>query len=238
MEGWLKLHRELLDKPIWTLSTPEQKTILITLLLMANHDQNKWEFKGQQYICRPGQFITSLESITEKAGKGVSIRNTRTALKRFEKMEFLTNESTKQNRLITICNWPIYQAKKDDTDKQYDNQVTNDRQTGDKQVTTNKNNKNDLKNNKIIYFQNPDLNDLFFSFLDNRKKLKKPATEKAIQLLVKKLNSFPDDQCRIRSIEKSIMSGYSDVFEQKGPTTNEKQPQFSESGVQLQPLYR
>lgn len=37
MQGWIKLHRELLDKPIWTESTPEQKTILITLLMMANH---------------------------------------------------------------------------------------------------------------------------------------------------------------------------------------------------------
>ncbi|MCA5964224.1 hypothetical protein LC724_33295 [Blautia sp. RD014234] len=36
-KGWIKIHRELLDKPIWQLSTPEQKSILITLLLMANH---------------------------------------------------------------------------------------------------------------------------------------------------------------------------------------------------------
>src|SRR5690554_3954174 len=88
--SWIKLYRETLDKPIWLTSTPEQKTIFITLLLMANHADNEWEFKGERYVCKPGQFITSLERIAKKSGKGISIQNVRTALKRFEKYEFLT----------------------------------------------------------------------------------------------------------------------------------------------------
>ena len=40
--GWIKLYRVLLDKYIWLRSTPEQKVILITLLLMANHEPHKW----------------------------------------------------------------------------------------------------------------------------------------------------------------------------------------------------
>ena len=34
-QGWIKLHRGLLEKPIWTAATPEQKVLLITLLMMA-----------------------------------------------------------------------------------------------------------------------------------------------------------------------------------------------------------
>ena len=41
LDGWIRVHRELLDKPIWLNSTPEQKTILITLLLMANFKENE-----------------------------------------------------------------------------------------------------------------------------------------------------------------------------------------------------
>lgn len=111
MEGWIKIYREILNKPIWLLSTPEQKTILITILLMANHEENEWEWKGGRYICQHGQMITSLEKIAKKAGKGISIQNVRTALVRFEKYGFITNESTNSNRLITICNWEDYQAK-------------------------------------------------------------------------------------------------------------------------------
>lgn len=142
INGWIKLYRKLLDKAIWTLSTPEQKTILITLLLMANHEEKDWEWKGKRFICKPGQLVTSLEKIAKEAGKGISIRNVRTAIDRFQNFGFLTNESTKQSRLITICNWEGYQQIEECADKEADKQLTNDRQTTDKRLTTNKNDKN------------------------------------------------------------------------------------------------
>lgn len=143
MSGWIKVHRELLDKPIWIESTPEQKTILITLLAMANHQEKQWEWQGQPYKVEPGQFITSLESIAQKCGKGVSIQNVRTALKRFEKYGFLTNKSTNKNRLITIVNWVFYQGNNDELT----NELTSNQQATNKQLTTNKNDK-ELKNDK------------------------------------------------------------------------------------------
>ena len=146
-EGWIKLHRELLNKSIWTCSTPAQKVILITLLMMANHEGREWEFKGRRIKLQPGQFITSLPSIAKMAGDGVSIRNIRTALKRFEEYEFLTDESTVNGRLITICNWERYQRGIEEGDRLTDRQVTDGWQTGDRRVTANNNNKND---NNII----------------------------------------------------------------------------------------
>lgn len=139
MEGWIKLHRELLEKPIWEGSTPEQKVILIALLTMANHKEKEWEFNGEKYKALPGQFVTSLDSIVKKSGNGVSIRNVRTAIQRFEKFGFLTNKSTNKNRLITIVNWALYQVGEEQGDKQTDKQLTSNRQATDKQLTTNKN---------------------------------------------------------------------------------------------------
>lgn len=147
MEGWIKLHRELLDKPIWVLSSPEQRCILIALLLMANHEGKEWEWMGKKFTCRPGQMITSLDKISQAAGKGISIQNVRTALSRFEKYEFLTNESTKQNRLITICNWDRYQSLEIEANKGGNSQLTNNQQTTNNQLTTNKNDK-ECKNEK------------------------------------------------------------------------------------------
>jgi len=141
VEGWLKLYRCLIEKPIWKLSTPAQKTILITLLCMVNHDAEEWEWKGKKYICKPGQKITSLDKIRKECGKGVSIQNIRTAFVRFEKLEFLTYESTKESRLVTILNWELYQS--------CENNQQSNQQTGNKGVTTNKNDKND-KNIKDI----------------------------------------------------------------------------------------
>lgn len=142
MEGWIKLYRELLGKTIWKNSTGKQNAILATILLLANHEQNEWEWKGKKYYVKPGQFITSLSSIAKYSGKDVSIQNVRTALKRFEKLEFLTNKSTKQCRLITIVNWGKYQGAESKPNKRPNNQLTNDQQRPNNQLTTNNNDNN------------------------------------------------------------------------------------------------
>lgn len=146
-EGWIKLHRELLDKSIWTCSTPAQKVILITLLMMANHEGREWEFKGKRIKLQPGQFITSLPAIAKLAGAGVSVQNVRTALKRFAEYEFLTDESTADGRLITICNWERYQRENEEPNSQTNRPLTDHQQTANRPLTANKNDKND---NNII----------------------------------------------------------------------------------------
>lgn len=138
-QGWIKLHRELSEKAIWTDSTPEQKIILITILMMANHKEKEWEWKGSRFKANPGQFVTSLEKVADKCGKGVTIQNVRTALRRFEKYDFLTNESTNRNRLITVVNWGFYQSEENTTNKQTNKQLTSNQQATNKQLTTNKN---------------------------------------------------------------------------------------------------
>ena len=160
MAGWIKLHRVLLEKAIWKASTPEQKTIFITLLLMANHDLNEWEWKGKKFSIKSGQFITSLDGIKKKAGKNIKTQNIRSAIKRFEKYDFLTNESTKTGRLITICNWNRYQLILNDTNIEGNKEVTKSQQRGNKALTPNKNDKND-KNDKNKEEQNSWFNEFW-----------------------------------------------------------------------------
>lgn len=149
--GWVKLYRELKSKSIWQLSSPEQKTVLITILMCVNHEENKWEWQGKQFACKPGQMITSLSSLKKECGDGISTQNVRTSLDRFEKLGFLTNESTKTGRLITIVNWGIYQGY-DDGDQQSNQQrpnkeLTKSQQRPNKELTPNKNDK-EYKNEK------------------------------------------------------------------------------------------
>ena len=146
MEGWIKLHRELVEKAIWTQSTPEQASILITLLTMANHEEKEWIWKGKKFKAKPGQIVTSLDSIKKRCPRGISIGQIRTCLVKFENLEFLANESTKTGRLISIVNWEIYQAK----DEKPTKESADDRQSIDKEPTPNKNDKN-YKNDKKKY---------------------------------------------------------------------------------------
>ena len=82
MNGWLKLHRALVDKPIWLDATPEQKGILITLLTMANYEEKEWEWGGETYSLQPGQFVTSLPSLINKCGRGMTESKIRTGVEK------------------------------------------------------------------------------------------------------------------------------------------------------------
>ena len=150
MAGWIKLYRELGDKPIWLESTSDQRSVLMALLMMVNYEPNKWEWQGKQYECMPGQVITSLPKIAERSGKGVSIQNVRTALKRFEKLGFLTDESTNKNRLITIVNWAIYQGSDDEPNRQTNKQLTGNQQAANRQLTAIKNIRTKEDKNKEV----------------------------------------------------------------------------------------
>jgi len=155
MNGWIKIHRILITKPIWLASTPEQKVILITILLMANHQESEWEWKGEKFMVKPGEFVTSLESIKKESGKGVSIQNIRSALTRFKKLGFLTEQATKAGRVISICNWDHYQ----ESEKSAQQRI---QQRGNKGATTNKNNKNEKSIGDGVkkHFSPPTLSDI------------------------------------------------------------------------------
>jgi hypothetical protein len=151
--GYFKLWRELYSKPIWLNSTPVQKVILMTIMAMVNFRPNKWEWQGQQFELQEGQVITSLENIVKDSGQGVTIRNVRTALNRFEKLGFLTNVSTKTGRLITIDNWGLYQGNGVEGDKATDKDLTKKRQRPDKDLTPKEEVKKDKEGKKDIYIK-------------------------------------------------------------------------------------
>ena len=179
--GYILLYREILEKPIWKLSTAEQKTILIALLLMAWHNENEWEWKGKNFKVLPGQFVTSLDGILKKCGKGVSLQNIRTAIKRFEKLQFLTSEPTRDGRLVTILNWRLYQDGK----TKLTSKLTVTQQAPNKELTPNKELKElkELKINNIysevIDYLNQKTNSKFRVTASNKKNITARINEKA-----------------------------------------------------------
>ncbi len=151
--GWLKLYRDLIDKPIWLNSTLEQRVILITLLCMANFAPKKWEHNGETFDLQAGQFITSLPSLVSKCNsKEITTQKVRTALKRFEKLGFLTDKSTNKYRLITIVNWAMYQDFDSEDNKQTNSQLTGNQQADNRQLTAREECKEykEFKNDKNI----------------------------------------------------------------------------------------
>jgi len=81
--------------------------------------------------------------LVQKCGKNISVQKIRTALKRFVHYEFLTDESTSLNRLITIVNWDFYQRLNETSTEM----PTDGQQATNRRLTPNKNVKN-VKNEK------------------------------------------------------------------------------------------
>lgn len=76
-------------------------------------------------------------------------------------------------------------------------------------IQENNNKKEIIK--EISYFDDPELNTLFVTFLDLRKKLKAQNTAMAIKLLLNKLNNY-DDSTKKLMIEQSIENSWKSVF--------------------------
>lgn len=140
MNGWVKLHRCLLDKAVWQLNDA-QRIVFLTILILANHKEKQWIWKGEKFKAEPGQFVTSSKTLVKTAKVGR--QSVRTALVNLKKLDFLTYESTKTGILITVTNWGLYQSDNS-------NQPTN-QPTANQPLTTTKKDKNDKKN---IYAEN------------------------------------------------------------------------------------
>jgi hypothetical protein len=139
--GYIKSWRKVLSSNMYQSLTASQRDVFWTVLHLANHEDNEWEWQGTIYKCKPGQFISSLSSISKLCAADTTTQNIRTALDKLKKWQFLTNLSTKSGRLITIVNWSTYQDEKEEPNKK----LTKNQQRANKELTTNKNVKNDKK---------------------------------------------------------------------------------------------
>ena len=143
-QGWIKLHRKMLDNPVvWKDS--DHLAVWIYLLLNATHKDMDVLFKSKRITLKPGQLITGRKSIASQLS--ISDSKVKRVLLAFESDQQIDRQRSNKNSLITILNWCEYQQN----DQQNDQQVTSKRAASDQQVTTNKNVKN-IKNNTLVDF--------------------------------------------------------------------------------------
>lgn len=143
MDGWIKLHRKVLDNPI-VCKDAEHLAVWVYLLLNATHKEREVLFDGKKITLKCGQLITGRKKISEETK--VNESKVRRILNDFKNDQQIDQQTSTRNTLISILQWDEYQ----DNDQQSDQQVTNNRPTSDQQVTTNKNErKKERKNERI-----------------------------------------------------------------------------------------
>ena len=135
MDGYIKLHRKILDNPV-VCKDAEYFSVWLYLLLNATHKEFPALFKGEKIVLQPGQLITGRLSIAEQFN--ISESKVKRILISLENDQQIERQRSNQNSLITILNWNTYQQ----SDQQNDQPVTSQRPASDQPVTTNKNVKN------------------------------------------------------------------------------------------------
>lgn len=102
MEGWIKIHRGLLDWEWY--SDTNCVRMALHLLLMANFQTKRW----RGITVERGQLVTSRSMLARETG--LSEREVRTAISKLEKSDFLTSRATSSYTIVTICNYEKYQS--------------------------------------------------------------------------------------------------------------------------------
>jgi hypothetical protein len=110
--GYIWLHRKLLENPVWTQLAPAVAKVAIYFLLRANYKPIQW-YDGVKAVEIPaGSFITSLEKTAVACN--ISVQQVRDAFIHLERTEFATYRRTHRWTLVTVLNWSVYQASPDE----------------------------------------------------------------------------------------------------------------------------
>lgn len=108
-EGWIKLHRSLLD---WEwFGDSNTFHVFVYLILKSCNRDHVW--RGTP-IPR-GSLITSIRKIADETG--VTEKSVRTAIQRLREGKQIIVKPTNKHSLITICKYSIYQAKESEVER-------------------------------------------------------------------------------------------------------------------------
>lgn len=134
--GWIKVHRKIQDTVGYFAEPFCRNMAWVDLLLLANHEDNFFRFRGIRVDVKRGQTGVSIETFCDrwKWSRGKTER----WLKELEKDKKIVRQKTNITTLISVLNYSQYQ----DNDKASDKASSNaDGQQTVKQTDTNKNDK-------------------------------------------------------------------------------------------------
>lgn len=178
-QGWIKIHRKILDNFLWEDKPFSRGQAWIDLILLANHEDKTIIFSGNVVEIKRGQKMTSLRKLSDRWGW--SRTKTKKFLEVLQNEKMLTYKSDSKNTVYSIVNYNNYQEKqeyKNDTEMTQKNHRNDTEMT---QKNTNKNDKND-KNDKNI------LNNL--------------SNDKLFVPLIQKWNELPETVSKISTLKK------------------------------------
>jgi hypothetical protein len=219
--GWIRLDRKIVENQLWQDKPFSKGQAWIDLILMANHKDNTFVLGEEVVTVERGSFITSELKLMDRWGWSKS--KLRSYLFTLELQHMIVKKTDHKKTTITIVNYGVYQDCETTEEPKKDQKKTKKEPKKDtnKEVTN-------TNNNIKTYSNVPALNEAILSFIEFRKGIKSPMTEKAIDLMIKELNKLSaNTETQIAIINQSIMRGWKGVFALKEDVTKPKPKQNS-----------
>lgn len=190
-KGWIKLHRKLMDNPIF--DNPNLLRVWLWCLLKASHDHHQQMIGLQIVDLEPGQFVTGRFKGSDELK--INPSTFYKYLKTLEKLKMINLKSNNKMTIVTIENWRKYQVEDAETYQQNNNKIS----TKEQQNNTNKNDKNVKNDKKDIYIE-------VFEFWNSKGIIRhKKLTDKMERKIKSALKDYDIDTI------KEIISTYAEV---------------------------
>lgn len=233
--GWIKLDRGITENTLWKSTAPfDVRSAWIDMLLMTNFTDGDMHSRGRVQKIKRGQFHTSVISLANRWRW--SANKVRRYLSMLEAEGMITQNGTPNGTTITVVNYAFYQDgwRTDETPNGTTDETTDETTDGTTNGTTDettdgtrykkdKNDKEELKkdkkankekNNRVFFPNDEALNSAFADYVDTRKKIKSPMTDKAIDLAISKLMKLSngDNDTAIEILNNSIVNGWKGLY--------------------------
>lgn len=202
--GWVKDHRSTLDWE-WFTDVPVAH-LWEYIRLKANIETTT--FRG---ITIPrGSFNTSEEKMSIETG--LSRQQIRTALKKLLSTKEITKETTNGITVIKVVKFNDFQSKESNNNQQITDKATNESTTETTNTLLNKKKRREEEKNIYKEFS-PEFIQALNDFKEMRKKIKKPLTDKATEMVLVKLSKLAvDEETQIEILNQSTMNCWQSVY--------------------------
>lgn len=226
MQWYISLHREIHDHWLYKEDRVFSKyEAWLDMLMMANHAPWKVVRWNQMIIVDRWSFISS-ELILMKKWKWWKSK-LRAFLDILEKDEMILKKSDSKQTTIFLLNYDKYQIQETTKRPRADHRQTASRLPSD--TNNNDNNSNNENNEEIIYIPefSKEFQELYGSWLKDRKTRKKPVTEKAMELQLKKCRWWWEQKA-ISIIQEAIEKWWMWLADYQKPPQNAQWVDYEE----------
>ena len=190
-QGWITLHRSLLDNFLWCDKPFTKGQAWVDLLLNANHEDKKIMFDGSVVEVKRGEKVTSIRQLSERWGW--STTKTKKFLNVLQSEKMLTYFSNSKKTTYTVVNYNKYQDLNNSKSNTEKIQKKHRKNTEVTQKNTNNNDNNDNNDNKIINILSIDK--IFVPLIEEWNKLPD---------VIPKITTFKKDTQRYKMLNQRI----------------------------------